>query len=105
MKRFIAYYDSHLFDLDRLDKFYGNLAQIDDFEKLSFMELVDKFDSMDTEKRLKNLGQPKKTDELETKGEFDLNGLVTASNRPFSNQIYIYMGFLQFPYFGLTLPK
>ncbi|EYC10564.1 hypothetical protein Y032_0055g2629 [Ancylostoma ceylanicum] len=105
MKRFIAYYDSHLFDLDRLDKFYENLAQIDDFEKLSFLELVDKFDRMDTEERLKNLGLPKKSNGLETKGDFKLNELVTAINQPFYNQIDIYIGLLQFPYFGLTLPK
>ncbi|EYC37379.1 hypothetical protein Y032_0797g2404 [Ancylostoma ceylanicum] len=105
MKRFIAYYDSHLFDLNRLDNFYRNIAQIDDFEKLSFLELVDKFDRMDTEERLKNLGQPKKSDELEIKGAFKLNELVTALNWPYYNKIDIRIGLLQFPYFGLTLPK
>lgn len=105
MKKFTAYGDIHLLDTNYLDKFFENVSvyntynhttksyyfqftQADDFESLSFLELADKFNRMDTENLLRYLDQTKDwVTERTIKSLFNPENLVNAFYLPTINKI------------------
>ncbi|KAK6751931.1 hypothetical protein RB195_003382 [Necator americanus] len=105
MSKYILYDDIHLGDVERLDNSYKDYLLEDSSQNLTFLEIADKFNRLQTEHVLKHLDETVDARNLMASKKNEIRMMSNPSYIRRINEIWIRAGILQFPLFEFTFPK